>query len=55
MSYLIQIDGRWTHQTTMFSRADMAFWGFSGADVTPPAGHCLMYLKNGEPYFRAHT
>jgi hypothetical protein len=59
MDYEIKIDGTWGAKRPwtgdpkkMFTRGDMAFWGFSSDDVRPPAGHALAFLPDGEPYFK---
>ena len=54
MTYGIRIDGSWTNQDTgkMFSRADMAFCGFSRNDVRPPTGYVLTFdTPHAEPVF----
>jgi hypothetical protein len=55
MKYSILINGQ-LHakdtETEMFSRGDMAFWGFSSRDVNPPMGHTLVFdLPSNEPRF----
>ncbi len=51
--YYARIDGRWTTQDRMFSRADMAFWGVGAQDIMPPPGYDLIFdLATCEPEFR---
>lgn len=49
--YFVRIDGQWTPQDRMFTRGDMAFWGFGFVDVRPPTGYALHLDSNGEPAF----
>ncbi len=50
--YSVRIDGCWRKQTKMFSRADMAFWGFAATDVRPPADMVLSFARpDREPSF----
>ncbi len=50
-AYHVRIDGEWTVQDRMFTRGDMAFWGFGFTDVRPPAGYVLHLDANDEPAF----
>jgi hypothetical protein len=50
-TYHVKVDGEWTIQNRMFSRADMAFWEFGAADVAPPTGSTLEFWSTGEPHF----
>ena len=49
--YHVRIDGQWTAQGRMFTRADMAFWGFTLLDVRPPRGYRVELDANQEPAF----
>ncbi len=55
--YRVLIDGKWSLQNRMFSRADMSFWGFTAGQVEPPAGQALEFwaLGRGEPHFEPVT
>ena len=50
-TYHVRIDGQWMVQDRMFTRADMAFWGFTLADVRPPTGYVVSLGAHGEPTF----
>ncbi len=56
--YFIRIDGTWQRidptdtDGRLFSRADMAFYGFSGNDIHPPSGMYLAFpAPDLEPVF----
>jgi len=52
--YRVKIDGKWTLQNKMFTRADMSFWNYTVGDVEPPPGYTLEFfaLGSGEPFFQ---